>query len=204
VALEWHAMDASGSTDGREIVEDRWRFVTVREAARILGLSVATIRRRARDGTLEYEAVPRPQGEQWLIRVPLDASSAPADASRDGSGGVLDASDAAPAVPVGAPVGAPDASGDASPGASPDASHLGLALVAQLGDLRRTAIEQAEQLGYQRARIEAAERERDALAARLAGLEAELAAARALPPARPGPWARLLRLLGLLGPEGGL
>lgn len=46
------------------------RYYTIQEAARILGLSVSTIRRRIADGTL---SVFQPGGERTAIRVPLAA-----------------------------------------------------------------------------------------------------------------------------------
>ena len=49
------------------------RFVPVAEAARILGLSATTIRRRIDAGELEAERVVRPQGTAFLVKVPADA-----------------------------------------------------------------------------------------------------------------------------------
>ncbi len=53
---------------------ETYQRVTVREAAELLGVSGATIRRMIRDGRLEGERVIRPQGTAFLVRVPLDAS----------------------------------------------------------------------------------------------------------------------------------
>ena len=47
---------------GDSTVQDRSAFVSVAEAARRLGVSTATVKRRIRDGTLEAEPLSRPQG----------------------------------------------------------------------------------------------------------------------------------------------
>ena len=45
-------------------------YYTIKEAAQVLGLSVATVRRRIDDGTLP---VFQPGGEGTAVRVPVDA-----------------------------------------------------------------------------------------------------------------------------------
>jgi excisionase family DNA binding protein len=60
--------------------DDRW--VSVEEAARRLGVSDATVRRRVRAGTLEGERLARPQGEVYRVResaLPPDSQVAAAD-----------------------------------------------------------------------------------------------------------------------------
>jgi hypothetical protein len=56
------------------------RFVPVTEAARLLGLSATTIRRRIAAGTLVAERVSRPQGTALLVQVPQDAPATSQDA----------------------------------------------------------------------------------------------------------------------------
>jgi excisionase family DNA binding protein len=55
--------------------------VTVAEAAEILGVSTATVRRMVKRGQLEGEQVQRPQGTAFVVRLPMDASQAAADAT---------------------------------------------------------------------------------------------------------------------------
>jgi hypothetical protein len=50
--------------------------VTVEQAAAILGVSVTTIRRRIRAGSIRAEEARRPQGPVWLVYLPADATSA--------------------------------------------------------------------------------------------------------------------------------
>ena len=50
--------------------------VTVEQAAAILGVSVSTVRRRIRDGSIRAEEARRPQGPVWLVYLPADATSA--------------------------------------------------------------------------------------------------------------------------------
>jgi len=59
---------------------ETFQRVSVADAAGILGVSVATIRRRIRAGQLEAETVIRPQGSAFMVRLPLDASAGVADA----------------------------------------------------------------------------------------------------------------------------
>jgi len=55
--------------------------VTVAEAAAILGISPATVRRKLKAGELTGERVIRPQGSAFVVLLPRDASAAPDDAS---------------------------------------------------------------------------------------------------------------------------
>ncbi len=50
--------------------------VTVEQAATILGVSVTTVKRRIRAGSLRAESVSRPQGTVWLVYLPTAATSA--------------------------------------------------------------------------------------------------------------------------------
>jgi len=52
--------------------QDRSDFVSVAEAARRLGTSVATVKRRIRAGTLEAEQLQRPQGFEYRVRIQRD------------------------------------------------------------------------------------------------------------------------------------
>jgi excisionase family DNA binding protein len=59
---------------------ETFQRVSVAEAARLLGVSVATVRRRIRAGGLEAETVLRPQGSAFVVRLPVDASAGVSDA----------------------------------------------------------------------------------------------------------------------------
>jgi hypothetical protein len=59
---------------------ETFQRVSVAEAAGILGVSVATVRRRIRAGDLEAETVHRPQGTAFVVRMAVDASSGVSDA----------------------------------------------------------------------------------------------------------------------------
>ena len=48
--------------------------VTVEQAAAILGVSVTTVRRRIRDGSIRAEEARRPQGPVWLVYLPSGAT----------------------------------------------------------------------------------------------------------------------------------
>ena len=52
--------------------------VTVEQAAAILGVSITTIRRRIRAGSLRAEEARRPQGPVWLVYLPPGATPATA------------------------------------------------------------------------------------------------------------------------------
>jgi excisionase family DNA binding protein len=64
------------STDlaGDSTIRDRAAFVSVAEAAKLLGVSTATVKRRIRDGLLEAEPFSRPQGIEYRVRLPRDAT----------------------------------------------------------------------------------------------------------------------------------
>jgi hypothetical protein len=49
---------------------ETYQRVSVPEAATILGMSVATVRRRIRDGSLQAESVHRPQGITYVVLIP--------------------------------------------------------------------------------------------------------------------------------------
>ena len=57
-----------------------YQQVTVAEAAGILGVSVMTVRRMIRRGQLEGERVHRPQGNAYVVKLPVDATALADDA----------------------------------------------------------------------------------------------------------------------------
>jgi excisionase family DNA binding protein len=46
--------------------------VTIQEAANTLGIAESTVRRRIRNGELEGQQMPTPQGYTWLVDLPED------------------------------------------------------------------------------------------------------------------------------------
>lgn len=46
--------------------------VTIQEAANKLGIAESTVRRRLRNGELEGQQMPTPQGYTWLVDLPED------------------------------------------------------------------------------------------------------------------------------------
>ncbi len=60
---------------------DTFQRVTVAEAATVLGVSPATVRRMVKAGTLTGERVVRPQGSAFVVLLHEDASAARHDAS---------------------------------------------------------------------------------------------------------------------------
>src|SRR4051812_22356265 len=66
------------STDlsGASSAQDRPAFVSVAEAAKLLKVSTATVKRRIRDGSLEAEPMSRPQGIEYRVRLPRDVTPA--------------------------------------------------------------------------------------------------------------------------------
>lgn len=46
--------------------------VTIQEAANTLGIAESTVRRRIRNGELEGQQMPTPQGYTWLVELPED------------------------------------------------------------------------------------------------------------------------------------
>src|SRR4051794_32179921 len=55
--------------------------VTVAEAASILGVSTATVRRMVKRGQLEGQRVIRPQGSAFLVMLPVDTAGVTEDAT---------------------------------------------------------------------------------------------------------------------------
>ena len=102
------------------------RFVPVAVAARILGLSATTVRRRIDAGELEAERVVRPQGTAFLVRVSRDEPSR---------------ADETPASPQDAPGARQDA-----PSGADTLTTVVLPLVGQIDALRQTVERQAEQI----------------------------------------------------------
>jgi excisionase family DNA binding protein len=66
-------MDETGETE-----QVPYTYVSVAEAAELLGVSVVTIRHMIESGRLEAERVHRPQGSASLVTLPRDGT--PADA----------------------------------------------------------------------------------------------------------------------------
>jgi excisionase family DNA binding protein len=50
--------------------------VTIQEAANTLGIAESTVRRRIRNGELEGQQMPTPQGYTWLVDLPENLKSA--------------------------------------------------------------------------------------------------------------------------------
>lgn len=48
--------------------------VTIQEAANTLGIAESTVRRRIRNGELEGQQMPTPQGYTWLVELPEDVA----------------------------------------------------------------------------------------------------------------------------------
>jgi hypothetical protein len=61
--------------------------VTVEQAAAILGVSITTVKRRIRTGSLRAEQAQRPQGTVWLVY--LDAATTTAAEERSGAANVV-------------------------------------------------------------------------------------------------------------------
>ena len=69
--------DDSAATSGHEAPNAAaTTAVTVEQAAANLGVSITTVKRRIRSGTLRAEQAQRPQGTVWLVY--LDAAATPA------------------------------------------------------------------------------------------------------------------------------
>ena len=117
---------------------ETFQRVSVIEAAAILGVSVATVRRRIRAGHLEAETVIRPQGSAFVVRLPVQASAGASDAyDRDQEPGVTTRTDASPSAQL----------------AAWSETFL-VPLVAALERSQATVREQAETIGRQAAELE--------------------------------------------------
>jgi excisionase family DNA binding protein len=123
--------------------------VTVAEAASILGVSTATVRRMVKRGQLEGQRVIRPQGSAFLVMLPGDASGVTEDAATTRHGAGVTPRD------------------NASPGAQLAAwsETFMLPLVAALERSQATVREQAETIGTLRSERDAARAENEALRA---------------------------------------
>ncbi|HZO26941.1 MAG TPA: hypothetical protein VFH48_13245 [Chloroflexota bacterium] len=86
---------------GDSTVQDRSAFVSVAEAARRLGVSTATVKRRIRDGTLEAEPLSRPQGIEYRARLPRDVTVPLAAPASDVSPPLTERSGSEPAALMG-------------------------------------------------------------------------------------------------------
>jgi hypothetical protein len=71
---------------------ERLAEVSIKEAARRLGVTEVTIRRRIRDGHLHAHQQPRPQGFTWVVTLPDqgEQSSIPSGQTSDGNDGIED------------------------------------------------------------------------------------------------------------------
>src|SRR6266540_2887076 len=76
---------------------ETYQRVSVPEAAAILGVSVATVRRRIRDGSLRADPVQRPQGIAYAVLLPTDHEQRSANDQQVGTTAGLNPS----AVPAG-------------------------------------------------------------------------------------------------------
>ena len=66
--------------------------VTIAEAARCLGMSIDSIRRRIAKGELNAHKVPSPHGEIYMVEIPEDALPAPeANEEKEDSAATIDA-----------------------------------------------------------------------------------------------------------------
>lgn len=82
VAPAWLAGTAQAPIMGRAMPRhatsqdgaDRPLFIPIAEAARLLGVSPTTVKRRIRAGTLEAEQLQRPQGFEYRVRVQVDGA----------------------------------------------------------------------------------------------------------------------------------
>ncbi len=148
-----------------------WQRVTVAEAAEVLGVSTATVRRMVRRGQLDGERIQRPQGTVYVVRLPHDATGgaqqpsatrqAPGDTPR-GSATVDDRSQAIAAW----------------------AASLLAPITAELGEARQVIVSQAEKLqaqaetiGSLTEQVDGRERELDRSSAEIAALSGQLAEA---------------------------
>lgn len=183
-----------------------WRYVSVREAARLLGSSPSSIRRRLKlpEGhpeRLEHEIDHRPgaQVDAFLVRVPADLA-APDTGTAPETTGALDAPADAPDAPVARLLSFPPAGTDTppKPADTPPADPAHALLLENLGKgMLGPVLEQlsasharergqAEEIGGLKARlevvlarVEAIDRDRAGLRARLAEAERELGVERA-------------------------
>jgi len=79
--------DQAAATSGHEApTTAATAAVTVEQAAAILGVSVTTVKRRIRAGSLRAEQAQRPQGTVWLVY--LDAAAMPAAEERPSAASV--------------------------------------------------------------------------------------------------------------------
>jgi excisionase family DNA binding protein len=80
MAPDMTVQDRSSPDPSRDsTAQDRSVFVSVAEAARLLGVSSATVKRRIRDGTLEAEPLSRPQGIEYRVKVMRELPAAISD-----------------------------------------------------------------------------------------------------------------------------
>ena len=144
-----------------------WQRVTVAEAAAVLGVSTATVRRMVRRGQLEGERVQRPQGVVYVVKLPAD-----------GAGTVQEPS-ATRQTPGDAPRGSVQAD-DRSQAMAAWAASLLAPIAAELGEARqailgqaKTIRDQAETIGRQGAELAGAKAELERADAMLARQVAE-------------------------------
>jgi hypothetical protein len=140
--------------------------ITVEQVAAILGVSITTVKRRIRAGTLRAEQAQRPQGTVWLVY--LDPAATPAAEERPPAAGVVATAAATP-------------NGQADAMVSLIQTTIGTVLGPLVGELAasRQTIErhgetirgQAEQLGALNERLGSITAELDALRAQNGAVE---------------------------------
>src|SRR5271157_5635612 len=75
-----------------ELKSKTMQEVNIAEAARCLGMSIDSIRRRIAKGELNAHKVPSPHGEIYLVEIPEDAIPAPeANEEKEDSAATIDA-----------------------------------------------------------------------------------------------------------------
>jgi excisionase family DNA binding protein len=148
------------------IMSDRaetYQRVSVPEAAVILGVSVATVRRMIRAGRLQAERVERPQGIAYVVLLPPDAGQRSQRDQQVGTSGRANRSGPDPAAEALVSLVRTAIAGVLGP------------LVAQL-DAHRLMVEHAQgQITWQAELIGRLTAERDAAREELAALKASLA-----------------------------
>jgi excisionase family DNA binding protein len=154
-----------------------WQRVTVAEAAEVLGVSTATVRRMVRRGQLDGERVQRPQGMVYVVRLPQDAAAGAQQPS-----GTRQA-------PGDTPRGSVQGD-DRSQAMATWAASLLAPIAAELGEARQTIERQAGELGDLR-------EERGRLSVGLVEMTVRLVEAKAERDAAESNRRRLARLLSL-------
>jgi len=168
-AQDRSAIDLSGANSA----QDRPAFVSVAEAARLLKVSTATVKRRIRDGSLEAEPLSRPQGIEYRVRLPRDVTPPLTDPAGDVPAPLSEPSYSEPPPLTGsAHVATQDVSAAITAAVAPLAERLTVAdrqLTAQAETIERqaeTIAELREDRGRLTAELEAERASKSALEAR--------------------------------------